>query len=57
MENRFKAGEIVVERSRPSNRLIITRFEGGLYYCKPPEPGRHKELAYLERDLKPELVL
>jgi hypothetical protein len=46
-------GEIVIERIRPTNKLIIVRWDNGVYYCRPTWGGeqRRKDLVYLERDL------
>ncbi|MEO5975539.1 MAG: hypothetical protein ABIS36_22890 [Chryseolinea sp.] len=52
MESKFKEGEIVVERTRPYSKLIITRCDGSLYYCKDVEFNKRKVLVYFERDLK-----
>lgn len=52
MKNHFSTGEIVVDRIRPSQRLMITRFANQLYYCKVEENTNRKELVYLEGDLK-----
>ncbi len=58
MENKFKTGEIVVDRSRPYYKLIVTLCDGSLYYCRDLEFTKRKELVYLERELKlaPELA-
>ena len=52
MGNKFKEGEIVVERTRPYSKLVITRCDGTLYYCKDVEFNKRKILVYFERDLK-----
>jgi hypothetical protein len=51
MAGKFKEGEIVFERIRPTNKLIIVRRDNGLYYCKPPSGVRRKDLVYMEREL------
>lgn len=51
-EHKFKKGEVVIEKTRPTNRLIISRFDNGMYYCKAEEGMERKELVYLERDLR-----
>lgn len=53
MENKFKKGEVVKERIRPSQKLIITRHINKLYYCKIEENPNLKELVYFERELMP----
>lgn len=51
MENKFKEGQEVYERIRPNQKLVISRFSKGIYYCKVEERKLAKELTYLERDL------
>ena len=53
MENKYKEGEVVSERIRPNQKLVIKRYFDNLYYCMAEENPRQKELVYLERDLKP----
>ena len=52
MENRFSTGEIVVDRTRPGQKLLITRYANLLYYCQVEEGEGRKELVYREGDLK-----
>jgi len=52
MEAKYKTGEVVIERIRPTNKLVIVRWDNGVYYCKPTWGGQlRKDLVYLERDL------
>jgi uncharacterized protein YodC (DUF2158 family) len=51
MENKYKSGEIVSERIRPSLKLIVSRYVDGVYYCFIQERSSKKELVYLEREL------
>jgi hypothetical protein len=51
MNTKFKEGEVVFERVRPQQKLIISRFVNNLYYCKTEEDRNQKELTYFERDL------
>lgn len=53
MEPKFKEGEIVIEKIRPQQRLLISKRQLGLYYCKVEEDKSRKELVYFERDLLP----
>ena len=53
MENTYKAGQIVSERVRPNQQLIVNRCNHNMYYCKVAENPKRKELVYLERDLMP----
>jgi len=51
MENKFKIGEMVFERTFPAKKLIVSRFADKLYYCKTQENLKRKELVYFEREL------
>jgi uncharacterized protein YodC (DUF2158 family) len=51
MEIKFKEGDEVYDRIRPGQKLIISRYFKGIYYCKIVENPRRKELIYLEREL------
>lgn len=51
IEIKFKEGEEVCERIRPAQKLIISRYFKGIYYCKMAEDLRRKELIYFEREL------
>ena len=57
METKFKEGEIVFERTHPSQKLIISNFADKLYYCKVYEAPHRKPLVYFERDLASETSL
>jgi hypothetical protein len=48
---KFKSGEIVAERIRPSLKLIVNRYANGIYYCLTEERRSKKELVYFEREL------
>jgi len=50
-ENKFKPGEIVSERIRPYLKLMVSRYENKIYYCKILERESKKELVYSEREL------
>jgi uncharacterized protein YodC (DUF2158 family) len=52
MENKFKDGDVVYECGRPDQRMVITHFTNGLYYCQVQGNRKRKELVYLERDLR-----
>jgi hypothetical protein len=52
MENKYKSGEIVSERIRPSMKLIVSRYVNGIYYCLIQERSCKKELVYLEWELE-----
>ena len=51
MENKYKHGEIVRERIRPSLKLTVSRYVNGIYYCLIHERDSKKELVYFEREL------
>ena len=52
METKYKMGDVVIERIRPTNKLIIVRWENGIYYCRPTWGSRlRKDLVYLEKDI------
>jgi hypothetical protein len=50
-ENKYKAGEIVCDRIRPSQKLIVERCTDRIYYCKVQEAPHRKAIVYMERDL------
>lgn len=52
MDTKFKAGEIVVERIRPTIKLVVIRYDNGLYYCKEHAFRNRKGIAYMERELR-----
>ncbi len=51
MKNLFLEGELVVERVRPGQLLIVARHAMQLYYCKVAENTKRKELVYSESEL------
>lgn len=51
MESKYKQGDVVYERVRPSQRLIVGRYAANLYYCKDEANPKSKELVYFEREL------
>ncbi|CAN5487597.1 hypothetical protein BH10BAC4_BH10BAC4_26830 [soil metagenome] len=51
MENTYKAGEIVFERIRPNQTLIVKHFTNNMYYCEVQENPNRKYLVYQEREL------
>ncbi len=52
MENLFKRGEVVYERTHPAQKIVITRYAGGIYYGKAQEHKNQRELVFFERELK-----
>lgn len=57
MDNKFKQGDEVFERVRPTQRLVISRYSEGIYYCKDKQTRIRKELVFLERDIKAAMML
>jgi hypothetical protein len=51
MVSRFKNGDIVFERIRPSQELIIRKCVGVLYYCEMQDHPKRKELVFFEKEL------
>ena len=49
--NKYKSGEIVIERVRPCLKLIVNRYVNGIYYCLIQERNSKKELVYFESEL------
>ena len=56
MENKYKNGEVVFDRIRPSQKLIVSHYFDKLYYCKVQENLNRKRLVYFERELLPGLA-
>jgi hypothetical protein len=59
LESKYKLGDIVSEKTRPSQKMVIERHADGIYYCRLIEAPNRKALVYLERDLmtdKPKLM-
>jgi uncharacterized protein YodC (DUF2158 family) len=52
MEVKFKVGEMVAERIRPAQKLIVKRQAYNVYYCKMIEDLSRKELVFHERELQ-----
>lgn len=51
IENKFKQGDVVYERIRPSQRLVVGHYAANLYYCKDESNPKSKALVYFEREL------
>lgn len=51
MEPKFKEGEIVYERVRPAQELIVRNHIGLIYYCRPQEHPNRKALVFFEHEL------
>lgn len=51
VEVKFKEGDEVYERIRPGQKLIVSHYFKGVYYCKVAENPNRKKLIYLENEL------
>jgi hypothetical protein len=51
IENKYKKGEVVFERTHPTQKLVVRRFADRVYYCLAQENPAQKELVYFEREL------
>lgn len=54
MEKKFKEGEIVYERIRPHQQLIVSTSTGNVYSCLARERPERKPLIFFGRELKEE---
>lgn len=52
MDKTFELGDVVFERVRPNQKLIIIQRSGKIYYCVPQENKKQKALVIQERDLR-----
>lgn len=43
---------MVYERTHPAQKIVITRYAGGIYYGKAQEHKNQRELVFFERELK-----
>ena len=50
MESKYKKGDIVFERIRPTQKLTVKEVVYNVYYCQPEE-NKKRELVFLEHDL------
>lgn len=51
MEKTYELGEVVFERVRPNQKLIVMNRVGNLYYCVPKENLKRKALVFYARDV------
>jgi hypothetical protein len=51
IENKFKEGEVVFERTHPARKLVIGHYTDNIYYCKAQENTTRNHLVYFEREL------
>ena len=52
MEKKYNDGEVVFDRIRPNQKLVINSYSNKIYYCTPQEERAQKQLVYFERELK-----
>ena len=52
MENRFKIGDVVCAKVRPSVSLIIQLYTRRVYYCTVQNDPLANELVYFDTELK-----
>ncbi|NAY91202.1 hypothetical protein GTQ34_04655 [Muricauda sp. JGD-17] len=52
MENRFKKGDVVCAKVRPSVSLVVRLYARRVYYCTTQNNPSEKELVYFDRELK-----
>ncbi len=51
MEPKFKEGQVVYERLRPAQGLIVKNHVGLIYFCRSQTDLMRKELVFFEREL------
>lgn len=51
MDNIYQEGTVVMAKSNPDRKLIISRYLKRIYYCKPIDDPNGKSLVYFEREL------
>jgi hypothetical protein len=52
IERKFKEGEIVVDRIRPNQPLVIKKIDGNIYHCTIVNQPHRSTLFYFEKDIK-----
>jgi len=55
-EIKYKIGDIVYDRTRPSQQLVITKHQFNTYYCQPVDNPRQRALVFFEADLMGESI-
>ncbi len=50
--HRFKAGEVVFERTRPNQRMVIIDCNGHIYTCVTQDSIKGRKLIFPARELK-----
>ena len=56
-QNKYNEGDNVYEITRPQELLLITRRNGIIYYCRPVNSEKGREVAFMERDLRESTTL
>ncbi|WP_411028794.1 hypothetical protein [Spongiimicrobium sp. 3-5] len=52
VENRFKIGDVVCAKVRPSVSLVVRLYARKVYYCAIQNNPLANELVYFDRELK-----
>ncbi len=52
MKNRFKIGDVVCARVRPSVSLVVRLYTRKVYYCKIQNDPLANEMVYFDKELK-----
>ncbi|WP_236978263.1 hypothetical protein [Membranihabitans maritimus] len=52
MENIFKEGDYVCDKTNPNIKLIVRRYVDRIYYCKVVNNPLHKDLVFFEREIQ-----
>jgi len=55
-ESKYKKGDVVYERTHPTQKLVVGRYADRVYYCLAQENPTRRELVYFERELLPQLT-
>lgn len=55
-ESKYKKGDVVYERTHPTQKLVVGRYADRVYYCLAQENPNRRELVYFERELLPHLI-
>lgn len=49
--NKYKEGEVVYQKTNPTEKLVIRRYLNRVYYCTSQNDPKFKELALFEREI------
>lgn len=51
MDNIYQEGTVVMTKSNPDRKLVVSRYIKRIYYCTPIDDPHGKPLVYFEREL------